>query len=140
MAEWSGIVPERRRKRRYEVSLAASVKIASSTATVPFEIKDAMIRDVSNAGVGLSLSLRTPATRSDFSKLFLRRRACHIFCRVPGSDHTSCLSGTIIWVEPRMTAHGSEVHLGVSLEDTDPRELADLKSFLRLKENRDDTS
>ncbi len=127
-------IEERRGQRRFRVDIPANVKITISEMSIPINITDVRIRDISDGGFGLLLTMETPATRQEISRMILRRRGCHISCQFPGAEQKSRLFGDIIWVEPHGAAAGIIVRFGVSLDQRDPAKLADLRKYLeRLK-------
>lgn len=127
------ISPERRRFVRYRVDLPASLRITTYTSTAAFQITDARIQDVCKSGLGLVMTLAAESTHQDLSKLLVRRRTCHIFTHFPGSDRKSHLVGTIVGVDPRRTSRGLVVRFGVTLEHTDPDEMARLREFVEAQ-------
>ncbi|MCX8037471.1 MAG: PilZ domain-containing protein [Candidatus Sumerlaeia bacterium] len=124
-------IEERRGQRRFRVEIPANVKITTSEMSTPINITDVRIRDISDGGFGLLLTMETPATRQEISRMIVRRRGCHISCHFPGAEQKSRMFGDIIWVEPRGTAGGGIiVRFGVSLDQRDPARLADLRKYI----------
>ncbi|KPL07866.1 hypothetical protein AMJ85_09275 [candidate division BRC1 bacterium SM23_51] len=140
MTEQGQVFTDHRKYPRRLVDIPAQVKISTSATTLPFESDNVTIHDIGYGGFGLSLTIETPATREDLSKMLRRRRTCHITCQLPGSDRTSHLTGEIIWVEPRVTSRGTRIRFGVSLREDYSSELADVKAFLNLKEKPSEDS
>lgn len=127
--------PDRRKYRRYETRIPAAVEITTPAGDKPFGTRDAVIRDISRGGIGLSLTVETKATAQEMSKIFLQRLTCQVSCHFPGRSAVSCLIGTVAWVTPQKGGEGMELKFGVNLEECDPSRLADLKAFLGMKES-----
>jgi len=123
-------LPSRAIKQHISVKLPASVKIATSAATMPIEMKEATILDIVRTASGLMLAVELPVSREDLRKLFVRRRTCYIFCRLPDSEKPTPLFGTIFWVEPRMTSRGTLIRFGVTITESNPEHLSDLMAYL----------
>ena len=119
---------------RHEVNLPASLKITSSIMTQPFNVKDATIRYVESSAKGLALIIETKATREDLSKILVRRRTCYVACQFPGASKPSRLFGQIDLVEPRLTTQDIQVRLAVTLDQSTPQVLDDLRVFLKSLE------
>jgi hypothetical protein len=121
---------------RHEVNLPAAIKISSSVMTKPFDIKNVTIRYVESSARGLSLIIETKATREELSKMLVRRRSCHVVCQFPGAGRASRMYGEIDHVQPHLTQDDIQVRLGVSLDESKPEVLADLRAFLKGVEEK----
>jgi len=124
-------------RARYEVNLPGSLKITSSVMTQPFDVKDVTVRYVGYTLKGLFLTIETRAARSELSKMLVRRRTCYTICQFPGASRASRLFGEIDWVEPRLTPEDIHVRIGISLDESKPEILADLRAFLKSLEDRE---
>ena len=140
MTEQVRVFADHRKYPRHVVNIPARLGLTISETTVPFEIKDTTICDAGYGGFGFSLTIETSASREDLSKMLRRRRMCRVHCKFPGSDRTSRLIGEVIWVEPRVTSRGTKIRFGVSLGESDPDHLADLKAFLQSREKQGEDS
>ena len=121
---------ERRKHKRYDVNLTATVKLVASGAALPFELKSARIRDISRCGCGLLITTETIPRQEDLATTFTARRSCMIFCRFPNSTHTTSLLGEVVWAEPRLADSGMRIRFGGTIEDSDPAELREVKEFI----------
>jgi len=132
-AQWSS--QNRRDQTRYAVNLPASIKIASSEMTKPFQIKDVTICDAGETGMGLSLTIETQTSREELSRMLAHRRTCYVICQFPSSERPSRMYGEIMWVQPSITSRGVVMHMGVNLTTSQPGTLTELNAFLeKLKE------
>ncbi len=122
---------ERRRQPRYRVNIPATIRISTYGHTVPFDFKGAVICDLSEMGVGVSLTVETTVTREEMMKIIVRRRSCYVHCQLPGQNSGSELYGEIAWVEPHVTSEGTLIRFGVSLNENYPGNQNELRSFIR---------
>jgi hypothetical protein len=127
---------ERRKHKRYDVNLSATVKILISSSILPFEGNDSIIRDISRCGCGLLITTEVLPRQEELAKVFTRRRRCMVFCRFPNSTHTTSLHGELIWAEPRLADCGMRIRFGISIEDSEPAELREVKEFIDGLEGR----
>jgi len=121
---------------RYPVNIPASIRISSYAGTVPFDFKGATICDIREKGVGVSLTVETTVTSTEFSKMLTRRRACWISCSLPGFKEACQLYGEIAWAEPHATSKGTVMRFGVSLDEGPLTNMAMLKAFLKTIESK----
>jgi len=122
--------PDRRKFPRLATQIPASVQVTTQGGSSLFDVREAMIADISQGGIGLALTITTSATPKEMSKMFLQRLLCQVSCHFPGTASVSCLEGPIAWVTPEKTTEGMGLRFGVNLEGCDPVQLEALMTYL----------